>query len=404
MPLQRDIRSLPAHEPQGETTSIATRFQQAAAKHVATHWTADLGPVPSSAEIDAVMSCLVAGVLEMQVTESAVIDARVRSPLGRRLLIALRADMLRGWQGAGISERALGTLLTAFERVHDTIVPDPAQSFAARLAGRDGLRLLSDVAHDLRSPLTSILFLAETLQRGQSGAVTDVQRRQLGLIYTAALGLSSVASDIIDLTRSELLVELKPVPFSVRGILESVQDIVRPIAEEKQLALRLSAPKVDARLGHPVALGRVLLNLMTNALRFTSQGYVGITITDISPARVDISVNDSGKGIDPAIMPTLFDPVRRAKASGGREDNGGKLFSQTGLGLTICRKLVALMGAELKVESRVGWGTRFYFELELPPCPSTRSESRAGAGAQRRAGDRRDRRAERRTSGETEAI
>jgi len=191
--------------------------------------------------------------------------------------------------------------------------------FAARLAGRDGLRLLSDVAHDLRSPLTSILFLAETMQRGQSGGVNEIQRRQLGLIYTAALGLSSVASDIIDLTRSELLVELKPVPFSVRGILESVQDIVRPIAEEKQLAIRLSGPKVDARLGHPVALGRVLLNLITNALRFTSQGYVGITITEISPGRVDVSVNDSGKGIDPAIMPTLFDPVRRAKPSGGRE-------------------------------------------------------------------------------------
>src|SRR5262249_46810473 len=187
--------------------------------------------------------------------------------------------------------------------------------------------------------------------------------------------LSSVASDIIDLTRSELLVELKPVPFSVRGVLESVQDIVRPIAEEKQLAIRLVSPTIDGRFGHPVALGPVLLNLMTNAVRFTSQGYVGITVADISPVRVEISVSDSGKGIDPAIMPTLFDPVRRPKASGGRRDNEGKLFSQTGLGLTICRKLVALMGTELKVESRVGWGTRFYFDLELPPVPSARSAS-----------------------------
>jgi len=71
------------------------------------------------------------------------------------------------------------------------------------------------------------------MQRGQSGEVSDIQRRQLGLIYTAALGLSSVASDIIDLTRSQMLVELKPVPFSVGGVLESVHDIVRPIAEEK---------------------------------------------------------------------------------------------------------------------------------------------------------------------------
>jgi len=65
------------------------------------------------------------------------------------------------------------------------------------------MELLVNVAHDLRSPLTSVLFLAESLQRGQSGAVNDIQRRQLGLIYTAALGLNSVASDIIDVTRSD---------------------------------------------------------------------------------------------------------------------------------------------------------------------------------------------------------
>jgi signal transduction histidine kinase len=285
--------------------------------------------------------------------------------------------LLRSWKDVGVADAELAPLLAAFERVRAVIAPDASQSLSAQLAGADGLRLLIDVAHDLRSPLTSILFLAETLQRGQSGPVNDVQRRQLGLIYTAALGLSSVASDIIDLTRSELLVEQKPVPFSVRGVLESVHDIVRPIAEEKQLSVRLTPPGIDERLGHPVALSRVLLNLTTNALKFTSQGSVEIRAADLGQDRVEFSVVDTGKGIDASIMPTLFDPVRRARRSGEHEDHVAKLFSQTGLGLTICRKLVATMGSELEVESRVGWGTRFHFILELG-SPTHHSARRSG--------------------------
>jgi signal transduction histidine kinase len=168
------------------------------------------------------------------------------------------------------------------------------------------------------------------------------------------------------------LVEQKPVPFSVRGVLEAVHDIVRPIAEEKQLAVRLSPPSIDERLGHPVALSRVLLNLTTNALKFTSQGSVEIRAQDVGPDQVEFSVVDTGKGIDTSIMPTLFDPVRRARRSGEHEEYVAKLFSQTGLGLTICRKLVATMGSELEVESRVGWGTRFHFTLGLANRPTAR--------------------------------
>ncbi len=370
--------------------AIPPQIQLTATQQLITLWPADLGPVPSPAEVGQVMGILLGAILEMQVTDSAVIDPRAHSPLGRGLLTALRSELLRSWKDAGVAETGLVPLLAAFERVRDVISPDAAQSLPAQLAGSDGLRLLIDVAHDLRSPLTSILFLAETMQRGQSGPVSDVQRRQLGLIYTAALGLSSVASDIIDVTRSELLVEQKPVPFSVGGVLESVQDIVRPIAEEKQLSLRLTPPGIDERLGHPVALSRVLLNLTTNALKFTSQGYVEIRAQDVGAERVEFSVADSGKGIDTSMMPTLFDPVRRARRSGEHEDYVAKLFSQTGLGLTICRKLVATMGSELQVESRVGWGTRFHFTLDLPACSTHRTMRRGGA--ERRSLDRRQRR------------
>src|SRR5437867_7330436 len=150
--------------------------------------------------------------------------------------------------------------MRAIEEMRTAIGKPVEQSFAAHLRGADGVELLRSVAHDLRSPMTSILFLAEALQRGQSGAVNDVQRRQLGLIYTAALGLNAVASDIIDVSRSDQFVEPKAIPFSVEGTFAAVQDIVRPMAEEKQLALRVVPPAMDQRLGHPIALSRVLLN------------------------------------------------------------------------------------------------------------------------------------------------
>src|SRR6185503_17934919 len=219
----------------------------------------------------------------------------------------------------------------------------------------------------------SILVLAETLQRGQSGAVNEVQRRQLGLIYTAALGLSSVASDIIEFTQGgDQLVESEPAAFSVTAMLESVRDIVRPIAEEKRLTVRLLAPTHDQRIGHPVALSRILLNLTTNALKFTDQGYVEIVAQETAgSSRIEFAVRDSGRGIPTDKITTLFQPLR--KEAGRR----GQLFSQTGLGLTICRKLATALKSELKVESRTGWGTRFYFEVDVPIAPARRSGARA---------------------------
>src|SRR5882762_860288 len=208
MPLQpasAELRILPdPRSLRAGISGVPVQIQHAATQQLLTNWSADLGAPPSAAEVTEVLAHLLAGVLEMQVTDSAVIDPQVHSVLGRRLLTALRAELVRDWKNAGVDETELAPLLAAFERVRDAISPDAKQSFTAQLAGSDGLRLLIDVAHDLRSPLTSILFLAETMQRGQSGEVTDIQRRQLGLIYTAALGLSSVASDIIDLTRSQM--------------------------------------------------------------------------------------------------------------------------------------------------------------------------------------------------------
>lgn len=227
----------------------------------------------------------------------------------------------------------------------------------------EGFELIVEVAHDLRSPLTSILFLSETLRRGQSGDVSDLQRRQLGLIYSAALGMVGLASDLMELAQGgDRLVEPAPAPLSVTDVFSSVCDIVRPLAEEKHVSLRVLPPQADQRIGHSAALSRVLLNLVSNALRYAEDGFVELTARGRGLSQVEFSVRDSGPGITPEAREILFEPFRR-RGSGDRYG-----FSGAGLGLAISRRLVRAMGGELEYESDPGWGTRFFFELEMPPA------------------------------------
>jgi signal transduction histidine kinase len=109
-----------------------------------------------------------------------------------------------------------------------------------------------------------------------------------------------------------------------------------------------------------VALSRVLLNLTTNALKFTAEGFVEVVARQTGGRRIEFSVRDTGRGIPPQSMATLFEPFRR------RQKPGEYAFSGSGLGLSICRKLVEAMGSSLQVETEQGVGTRFFFELDLP--------------------------------------
>jgi signal transduction histidine kinase len=320
-------------------------------------WTSH-GPLEVAAHVNALVEALRDGRLgDRGALSPAVLVLR------RRLLDRLRAEFLRHCSACADHPDAteiLGLLL-AFERVRAQLDPDWGESFATHLVGPDGLALIMEVAHDLRSPLTSILFLSDALRRGQSGVIGDVQRRQLGIIYSAALSLTSMVSDVMELTQGgDHLSDNRPAPFSVRQVLESVRDMVLPMAEIKGLAIRVVPPDDDYRLGFSVALSRVLLNLAANALKFTPRGLVEVAARSVDEDGIEFSVRDAGDGIAPDAVRSLFevfkwDPTRKALR-----------FSGTGLGLSICRTLVHAMGSELRMETRPDRGTRFYFELRLP--------------------------------------
>ena len=179
--------------------------------------------------------------------QDADLAALPRNALSRRLLGLIRAAFVE--RAAALPAPDAGQLLRllgALEQVGQRLEAEWSQHFSDRLSGPDGLELVVEVAHDLRSPLTSILFLAETLQRARSGAVNPVQERQLGLIYSAAFGLSSVASDVIELARR------RPLSTSTRSV--SVPDILEsgrtspPIARRKRPRGPLT-PRADFRIG-----------------------------------------------------------------------------------------------------------------------------------------------------------
>ncbi|MBC7842770.1 MAG: HAMP domain-containing histidine kinase [Gemmatimonadaceae bacterium] len=279
----------------------------------------------------------------------------------KRLLSGMRRSLLAQSRAGALSAEAAVAALDALESLNAQLEDDAGHRFASRLGGMGGLELIVDVAHDMRSPLGSILFLAEQIRRGHSGIVSPIQERQLGLIYGAALGLSTMASDVIDLARGgETLVQQEPRPFSLLSVFQQVHDIVRPMAEERGLVLRFDSTLSDARIGHGQAVQRVLLNLVTNAVKFTSVGEVAVTATAMTATRVRFEVRDTGRGIPEAVLGTLFDAFRR------RLKPGQYIFSSAGLGLSICQNLVRAMNSELLVDSVIDVGSAFQFELELP--------------------------------------
>ncbi len=242
---------------------------------------------------------------------------------------------------------------------------DEGLSAVEMLQKPTGLQLAVEMAHDIRSPLSSILFLSDALRLGHSGEINDLQKRQLGLIYSAALGLAGVVNDVVELAKSgSTLRNEQSQILSVSAVIASVQEMVAPMAEEKGVVLVMSGPERDLANGYPVSLGRVLLNLVTNALHHTEAGQVTVTVRPVSRTVLEFSVEDTGTGIGDDAREMLFQPFRCAP------DGSRTLFSGTGLGLSIARGLVEAMKGELGFETEIGRGTRFWFRLPMPPSRS----------------------------------
>lgn len=353
-----------ARDPDALLAGATWRALVDAAGDVCAEWAHTEHAAMSPADVRATVTALTDNIRQAIVGDSIALAAfppfvpvRRALELMRRAFLE-RADTIEHEPG---TDAAVLDVIKAIERVQNAIDLDAAHRFASRLSGQDAQQLVVEMAHDMRSPLGSILILAERLRYGSGGALTPIQERQLGLVYSAAFGLSALAGDVIELARGgTTLMDQSPMPFLVSDVLQSILDILRPMAEEKRLTMRCVGPEADLRVGYQAALNRVLLNLATNAIKFTNVGSVDVTCRQLDRTRVEFSVKDTGRGIPPHVMSNLFEAFRQ------RQITGDYAFSSAGLGLSICKKLIAAMGGELGVETELEKGTRFHFVLDLP--------------------------------------
>jgi signal transduction histidine kinase/CheY-like chemotaxis protein/HPt (histidine-containing phosphotransfer) domain-containing protein len=254
-------------------------------------------------------------------------------------------------------------------------------------------RFLANMSHEIRTPLHGISGFTELLL---DASLSDKQNRWLSSIQYSTDRLSDVVNDILDISKIEAgEVKLREIPFSPSRLLADVQDSLRMKAEKNntQIKVRIADDVPEALTGDPTRLYQILMNLAGNAVKFTENGTVTLSIessvvpsdahtlnalntlnTPLTFSRshdLTLSVADTGIGIPPERLTAIFESFQQAG-----EDTTAR-FGGTGLGLTIARELVRLHGSDIKVGSEVGKGSVFSFELRMPAAdPSSVDEAK----------------------------
>ncbi len=221
---------------------------------------------------------------------------------------------------------------------------------------------LATMSHELRTPLTSVIGYSDMLLSGMTGEMTDKQKGFLRSILASAETLLNLINDILDLTRIEAgKLELNLEPVELRSVLISVISVAKPRARDKKIQISTFLPTdLPTLRADPAKLAQILLNLLTNAIKYTHEmGKVGIEARALPTGVVEIRVTDTGIGIAREDIPRVFERFTQIDSSSTRNQGG------TGLGLTITKDLIELHGGAIKVQSQLGKGTSFTFTMPM---------------------------------------
>ncbi len=227
-------------------------------------------------------------------------------------------------------------------------------------------QFLANMSHELRTPLNSIIGFSRVILKGIDGPITDLQRQDLNAIFNSGQHLLSLINDILDLSKieagkMELMFEDD---VNVVEIIQSILPTVRGLIKDKPIELKVEIdPDLPLVRADPTKIRQILLNLLSNAAKFTEQGSITVQTEverlDSRSKGIIIKVSDTGIGIAPEDQTKLFEPFSQVDASPTRKTGG------TGLGLSISKYLVEMHGGKIGVISELGRGSTFYFTLPV---------------------------------------
>lgn len=231
----------------------------------------------------------------------------------------------------------------------------------AEQANRSKGNFLANMSHEIRTPMNAIIGFIDVVLEGD---LDDKHRKHLGTVRNSAKDLHNILNDILDVAKlEEGKVKLENVPFSVQNVMSHVVRTFEMGAKHKgiQLILRISPNLPQRFLGDSLRLKQILMNLMGNALKFTDSGSITIAVEQLEANKLQFIIRDTGIGIAKDKLAHVFDNFNQADTSISRKYGG------TGLGTTISKSLVELMGGEIWLESDIEVGSTFYFTICITP-------------------------------------
>lgn len=284
----------------------------------------------------------------------------------RQLTLQAREDRMQFAQSLEDYKHASRQLALAGERA-------TALRQAAEEAQRAKAQFVSRVSHELRAPLNIIIGLVGLMVENPALYAEELPpelHRDLNIVHRNCRYLTNLVNDVLDLSRTEAgRMRLHPELASMADIVESTLDIVRPLADKKGLRLRADLPDDLPRVYcDPVRIRQVILNLVSNAVRFTEAGSVSVSVT-VDSHRLVVRVSDTGPGIPPEDVERIFEPFYQTDQR--REHTG----ASSGLGLSISKALIQRHGGRIWLASEFGRGTSFFFDLPLAPAQLPRARA-----------------------------